>query len=103
MGERARRDHRARDDRGGAQDATAQMRGIVLDTGALLALKRNDRAMWAALKVAANQNIAVIVPSTALAQAWRGGASQARLAAALKQCTVAPFEPVARRVGVLCG
>jgi hypothetical protein len=46
--------------------------GVVLDAGALIALERNDRSIWAALKLAVSQGSDVIVPSTALAQVWRG-------------------------------
>lgn len=74
-----------------------------LDAGALLGLERGDRALWAVLKVAASERAAVVVPSTALAQAWRGGAAQARLARALEHCVIAAFDPLAREVGELCG
>jgi len=77
--------------------------GVVLDAGALIALERNDRSIWAALKLAVSQGSDVIVPSTALAQVWRGTGSQARLAKALQFCVVASFDSVARSVGELCG
>jgi hypothetical protein len=76
---------------------------IVLDAGALIALERNDREMWAALKVASASGGDVLVPSTALAQVWRGTPSQAHLARALALCVIAPFDPLARAVGTLCG
>ena len=79
------------------------MTGVVLDAGALIALERNDRAVWAALKVAASRSVEIVVPSTALAQIWRGTAAQAQLAKALQYCVIAPFDPVARSVGELCG
>ena len=79
------------------------MTGIVLDAGALIALERNDRAMWAALKLAVSRSADVIVPSTALAQVWRGSASQAQLGKALQYCVVASFAALARQVGELCG
>jgi len=75
----------------------------VLDAGALVALERNDRAVWAALTLRARSGHAVVVPSTALAQAWRGGARQTLLARALASCEIAPFDALARRVGELCG
>jgi hypothetical protein len=74
----------------------------VLDAGALIALEHDDRAMWAALKLAAAQGDEMLVPRTALALVWRGSASQARLARALHHCVIAGFEPVARAVGELC-
>ena len=76
---------------------------IVLDSGALIALERNDRPMWTALKLAALENEDVLVPSAALAQVWRGTARQARLASALEYCVLASFDTVARAVGELCG
>lgn len=79
------------------------MSGIALDAGALIALERNDRAVWSALKLAARSGDEVIVPSTALAQVWRARASQAHLARALQHCVIASFDAVARAVGELCG
>jgi hypothetical protein len=79
------------------------MSGIALDAGALIALERNDRAVWSALKLAAHNGDDVIVPSSVLAQVWRGRASQARLSRALEYCVIASFDAVARSVGELCG
>jgi hypothetical protein len=76
---------------------------IVLDSGALVALERNDKSMWSAVKLAALDSEDVLVPSAALAQVWRGTARQARLSAALKFCVIASFDAVARAVGELCG
>lgn len=76
---------------------------IVFDTGALIALERNDKAMWSALKLAALRNEDVLVPSAALAEAWRGTARQARLSTALRFCEISSFDTVARAVGELCG
>jgi predicted nucleic acid-binding protein len=75
----------------------------VLDSGALIALERNDRAVWAALKLAALKSSDVLVPSTALAQVWRGAAGQAQLSRVLEHCVIASFDAVARAVGELCG
>lgn len=79
------------------------MTALVLDTGALIGLDRNDRALWALLKAAAVDLEPVVVPAAALAQAWRGGPRQARLAAALVHCETASFDTMARDVGELCG
>jgi hypothetical protein len=76
---------------------------VVLDAGALIALERNDRALWATLKLAALTGTDVLVPSTALAQVWRGAPAQAGLARALQHCRVAPFDSITREVGELCG
>lgn len=79
------------------------MSRIVLDAGALISLERNDREMWAVLKLAAIRSTDVLVPSVALAQVWRGSRRQALLGRALDHCLVAAFDPVAREVGELCG
>jgi hypothetical protein len=79
------------------------MSRVVLDSGALIALERNDRRLWGALKLAASRSTDVLVPSTALAQIWRGTPAQAQLAKALRYCVIASFDAVARRVGELCG
>jgi hypothetical protein len=78
---------------------------IVLDNGALIALERNDRKMWARLKAAATAGVPVVVPAAAFAQAWRGGSQrQAHLARALDHLEFPSLdEPVARAAGVLCG
>lgn len=79
------------------------MTRIVLDAGALIALERMDRAMWLDVRSVASRAGEVVVPSTALAQAWRGAASQATLARALQYCVIAAFDPFARAIGELCG
>ena len=76
---------------------------LVFDAGALIALERNDRDLWLALKRAASQSRDVIVPSTVLAQVWRADAARARLAKVLEHCVIAPFDGLAREVGALCG
>jgi predicted nucleic acid-binding protein len=76
---------------------------IVFDTGALLALERNDRNMWARLKRAAAAEVPILVPLAAQAQAWRGGPKQARLAQALRYVEPASFDVVSRESGELCG
>jgi hypothetical protein len=75
----------------------------ILDAGALIALERNDRAVWAALKLAALSGEDVVVPTTVLAQVWRGRASQALLSQALQHCLLESFDKVAKAVGELCG
>jgi hypothetical protein len=76
---------------------------IVFDTGALLALERDDRAMWTRLREAVKADIPAIVPVAALAQAWRGGPRQARLARAVSDLEPASFDEVALAAGELCG
>jgi predicted nucleic acid-binding protein len=76
---------------------------LVLDSGALIALERDDRALWAAVKQSALAGSDVYVPSAALAQVWRGSPSQARLARALHHCVIASFDDHAKKIGELCG
>jgi hypothetical protein len=75
---------------------------IVLDAGALIALERSDKPMWAVLKLAALRTDDVLVPSTVVAQVWRGGLTQALLGRALRHCILAEFDELAREVGLLC-
>ncbi|MCC7110473.1 MAG: PIN domain nuclease [Deltaproteobacteria bacterium] len=79
------------------------MSRLTLDAGALIALERSDRTLWAALRLAATASHDVVVPTTVVAQVWRGTAGQALLSRALQHCVLAPFDPRARAVGELCG
>lgn len=76
---------------------------IVLDAGALVALDRNDRFLWTLLREAVRADIPVLVPLGALAQAWRGGSRQARLARALDDLESVSFDELSRTAGELCG
>jgi predicted nucleic acid-binding protein len=76
---------------------------IVFDTGALLALERDDRAVWTRLREAVKADIPVVVPVGALAQAWRGGPRQARLARVLADLEPVSFDDSALSAGELCG
>lgn len=76
---------------------------IVLDAGALIGLERREHKLWTMLKVAASRRDHVLVPSTVVAQVWRGTRRQAALARALDQCIIAAFDVMALDVGVLCG
>ncbi len=80
------------------------MSALVLDTGALIALDRNDRTVWAMLRNAADDSAQVSVPAGVVAQAWRGGNRQALLSRALTHCDEVPLEgSLARATGLLCG
>lgn len=76
---------------------------LVLDSGALIALERNDRRMWRRLKA---QLLAERVPVShggIVAQVWRGdGPRQALLAKALESVDVRPLdETLGRAAGAL--
>jgi hypothetical protein len=63
------------------------MSGATLDAGALIALDKDDRRVIVLLARAAQSSIAVTVPATALAQALRNPARQARLSRLVRQPT----------------
>jgi predicted nucleic acid-binding protein len=77
---------------------------LTFDTGALIALERNDRKLWTALRSAVAKEQVATVPTVVVAQAWRGSAPQALLARALKLCWAQPLsDELARSAGELCG
>jgi hypothetical protein len=56
---------------------------MVLDSGALVALERNERPMWVRLKAAQLEGDLPRTHAGVLGQVWRGGPRQARLSQAL--------------------
>lgn len=82
------------------------MTGFCLDAGALIALERGSRRVGAAVKRAVDLGHAVHVVPEVLAQVWRGGSRQARLAAFLSSTDleVPVYDAeTARAVGRLAG
>ena len=82
------------------------MRGLTLDSGALIAFEREDRTMVALVRRAKERKGRLAVPAGVLAQVWRDGRKQARLACLLGSSLVdvAPLDDAgARRAGQLCG
>jgi hypothetical protein len=80
------------------------MSGITFDAGGLIALDRNDRRVIALLARATELGMRVTVPATALAQAIRNPARQARLCRLIRQAStdlVALNGPDATAVGLL--
>jgi hypothetical protein len=80
------------------------MSGLTFDAGGLIALDRNDRRVIALLARALEIGARVTVPATALAQAIRRPATQARLSRLVRQPTtvLAPLDgPDATHVGIL--
>lgn len=85
---------------------SAELRGLTLDTGALIAVERGDERMREMLRFAQRASLAIDVPAGAVAQAWRGGPRQARVGQLLAQPEIhipALDEVSARAVGRLCG
>jgi hypothetical protein len=80
--------------------------GLVLDTGALIALDRGAKRMIALLQRALAQGRSFRVPAGVVAQAWRNGRIQVTLARFLRAeevTIVALDEQLARSCGELCG
>ncbi len=80
--------------------------GIVLDTGALIALERGDKRMIALLHLALAQGRAFRVPAGVVGQAWRNARVQVTLARFLRseEVEIVPLdEQLARSCGELCG
>ena len=80
------------------------MSGITFDSGGLIALDRNDRRALALVARAQELGVRITVPATALAQAVRNPARQARLSRLVRQAgtdLVALDGPDAMAVGIL--
>jgi hypothetical protein len=79
---------------------------LVLDAGALIAVERGDRETAALIEVGRQDGHEVIVPAGAVAQIWRNGSRQARVARLLdaNEVSVEPLtDAAARAAGMLCG
>jgi predicted nucleic acid-binding protein len=80
--------------------------GVSLDAGALIAIERGDAGIRALLREAVDRGLEVHVIPEVVAQVWRGGPRQARLATVLLSNGVeTPAYDIhaAREVGGLCG
>jgi len=81
-------------------------RPLILDAGALVAFEGRDRRVSVLVQRAKDLASPLIVPSTVLAQIWRDGSRQARLAALLSHRDLRVIdltEALARATGELCG
>lgn len=77
---------------------------VVLDSGALVALERNERSMWIRLKAAQIEGDPPLTHGGVLGQVWRGGPRQARLSQALAGIEVLSVdEALGRAAGQLLG
>ena len=78
--------------------------GITFDAGGLIAVDRNDRRILALLARARERGVRITIPATALAQAMRNPARQARLSRLIRQAgtdLIALDGPDATAVGLL--
>lgn len=79
--------------------------GATLDTGALIALEAGSRRMAVLVEEALAARATLAIPAGVLAQAWRGGARQARIARLLRATitsVVAVDQRAALRIGARC-
>jgi hypothetical protein len=79
---------------------------LVLDAGALIAVERGDRATAALIEVGRQDGRGIIVPAGVVAQTWRSGPRQARVARLLSanEVSVEPLtDAAARAAGIVCG
>ena len=79
---------------------------VVLDAGALIAIERGNRAVQALLERIKRDGAKILVPAGVVAEVWRDGARQARIAkllAAAETEVVALNGRRARAAGVLLG
>lgn len=75
---------------------------VVLDAGAFVAADKSDRRLGAMLRVLQKQRLPLRTSSAVVAQVWRDGRKQARLAAVLAGVDVIPLAPDEdRRTGEL--
>jgi len=82
------------------------MTTVVLDTGALIGFERNDRRVVAIIVRELEHHDPIVVPAGVVAQAWRDGSRQIRLARLLGSplCEVLAFDDrQARAAGQLRG
>jgi hypothetical protein len=78
------------------------MTRMLLDAGALIALDRNDRAMWERLAIAHRNRTPLVTHGGVIGEVWRNGRRQARLAGALRAVDVKPLDvDLGRRAGEL--
>jgi predicted nucleic acid-binding protein len=79
--------------------------GVTLDTGALIALESGSKRMAVLIEEALAYRAEVAIPAGVVAQAWRGGARQDRIARLLRASitSVVPLDRgIALRVGARC-
>lgn len=77
---------------------------LVLDAGALIRTDRGDARIGARLRVAQQHRIRVVSSVAVVAQVWRSGTRQARLARVLRGIAIGEIDDEeSRRIGELLG
>ena len=81
-----------------------EIRGVVLDTGAFIALERRDGTMVRLAKRFADAGTPLVTSAGVVAQVWRGGQRQVPIAFLLRRTTVVDLTyAVARVLGLMLG
>jgi hypothetical protein len=78
---------------------------LTFDAGALIAFEGNDKVILNIVEKAARDRVKIAVPTVVVAQVWRDGKKQARLARLLRSrvIDIVPFDiDGARHAGQLC-
>jgi predicted nucleic acid-binding protein len=78
------------------------MTGATLDTGALIALEAGSRRMAALVEEVLRERAQLAVPAGVVAQAWRGGVRQVRIARLLRS-SVTEVVPLDRKQALRVG
>ena len=81
------------------------MKGLTMDTGALIALESGSRRMAVLVEEALANGVELAIPAGVVAQAWRGGERQVRVARLLRSSvtSLVPLDrKLALRVGARC-
>ncbi|MDQ6910251.1 MAG: PIN domain nuclease [Actinomycetota bacterium] len=81
-------------------------RALVLGSGALIAFERNDKGVRQLVRLAFHQRVPIHIPAGVVAQVWRDGRGQVRLARLINTGEVEVHEldlTEAKAAGVLCG
>ncbi len=77
---------------------------LLLDTGALIALERNERPMWTRLKALHLAGELPVTHGGVVGQVWRGGRRQAQLAKAIEGVNIEAIDKaLGRAAGELLG
>ena len=80
------------------------LRGVVLDAGAFIALERRDGTMVRLAKRFADAETPLVTSAGVVAQVWRGGQRQVPIAFLLRRTTVVDLTyAVARVLGLMLG
>jgi len=80
------------------------MAGLTLDSGALIAIERGERSVYAHLKEAHARSLVITVPTVVVGEVWRGGTRAALIARVLSVCIIEPLsDALARSAGEALG